>query len=327
MATIRDVARVAGVSVTTVSHVFSGRRKVAPATIQAVTEVAERLGYRPNGVARTLATGKSTTVGLHFEIGEDALLLNPFFSELLVGFAAASADYGFTFKLLPHDLDVNVDSASLMGALVVDPSPQNPWVPFLARRGSRIVTISRFLGETEVSSVDNDLGDGMHEVLDHLSEQGYHNLALISVRQRASYAVDIEAAFREGCDQRGLKGEVVFASDLSDRAARRVAIELLERRDPPTAIIGVIDHMALGVLHAAQEMGVAVPEALGVVGFNDTVLSRHAVPPLTTVRIEPEELAREALRLMHGFWLDPNCPDEEIRLPAQLVKRASTQRA
>lgn len=327
MATIKDVARVAGVSVTTVSHVFSGRRKVAPSTIETVRKVADRLGYSPSGTARSLATGKPTTVGLHFEMGQDALLLNPFFGELLKGLAAAAVDYGFTFQLLPRGVDAPIDPENMIGAVIVDPSPRNPWIPYLLDHNRRVVTIGRYLGDAEVSWVDSAIDQGMWAITEHLRVQGYRRLALISVHHRASYAVDLETAFRDSCDARQLKGEVSFATDLSDRASRRVAMELLERADRPDAIIGAIDHMALGVLHAAQELGFAVPTEVGVAGLDDTVLARHSNPPLTSVRVFPEDLGKEALRLMHRFWLDPSLPEQQQTLPTKLIVRTSSNRS
>lgn len=326
MATIKDVARAAGVSVTTVSHVFSGRRKVAPSTIETVRKVADRLGYSPSGTARSLATGKPTTVGLHFEMGQDALLLNPFFAELLRGLAAAAVDYGFTFQLLPRGVETPIDPETMIGAVIVDPSPRNPWLPYLMSHGRRVVTIGRYLGDFEVSWVDSEIGQGMWAMTGHLREQGYEKLALISVRHGASYTVDLETAFRDSCDEVGLRGEIAFATDLSDRTSRHVAMGLLQRPDRPDAIIGAIDHMALGVLHAAQELGYVVPGDVGVAGFDDTVLARHSVPPLTSVRVFPEDLGAEALRLMHRFWLDPSLPEEQKTLPTELIIRASSDR-
>ena len=326
MATIKDVAREAGVSTTTVSHVFSRKRQVATPTAEAVIAAARRLGYVPDAAARTLATGRSTIVGLQFEIGEDALLLNPFFGELLVGFAAASADFGFTFKLLSHDLVNPGQTASLVGTVVVDPTPDNPWIQYLSSRGARIVTIGRFLGGVETSWVDNSHHAAMLEVTRHLAEQDYRRPAMISVRHRMSYLSDIEAAFGQGCSEQGLRGELVYASDLSDSAARRTTLALLGRPDPPDAIVGAIDHMALGVIHAADELGVEVPRGLGVVGAGDTVLAQHAEPKLTTVKVEPAALASEAMRLIHEFWHAPELPDRRVTLPARLIVRESTSR-
>jgi DNA-binding LacI/PurR family transcriptional regulator len=326
--TIKDVAREAGVSVTTVSHVFSGRRKVAEKTAQRVLAVAGRLGYQPDAAARKLATGRSTTVGLFFEMSGEVLLLNPFFSELLVELSAAAAEFGFTFMLLPHDQDDArlIHAGSLAGAVIVDPTPENRWIPQLVREGTRVVTIGRYLGGVETSWVDNDHRAAMLAVVDHLADRGFQHLALLSVRHRISYLTDIEQAFSQACLTGSLAGELVYASDLSDRSARLVARELLQRTNAPDAIIGAIDHMALGVVHAAEELGLSVPHDLAVVGAGDTVLSRHSEPQLTTVQVEPRRLAREALGILRDFWHDPGAPDRNLLFPATLLVRASSDR-
>ena len=326
MATIKDVAREAGVSVTTVSHVYSGNRKVAEETSKKVLAAARRLDYSPDAAARRLATGRSTTIGLHFEMSEEALLLNPFFAQLLTGFAAASAEYGFTFTLLPPKPTNSFPVNSMGGAIMVDPTPDNEWVPFLKNQGCRVVTIGRYLGGVETSWVDNNHGEAILEVAKHLAKQGYSRPALLSVRHRMSYLADIEAAYQQGCVAEGLIGELVYATDLSDRSARLIARNLLQRPNPPDAIICAIDHMALGVSHAAEELGIAVPEELAVVGAGDTVLSQHARPQLTTVRVDPQALAEEALRLISEFWHDQTAPDRHVFLPAELIIRASSSR-
>jgi len=326
MTTIKDVANEAGVSVTTVSHVFSGKRKVAKRTAENVLAAAAKLGYAPDAAARKLATGRSTTVGLHFELGESALLLNPFFAQLLMGFAAASAERGFTFTLLPPEVTNSYPAGSMGGAIMVDPTPGNEWVPFLARQNCRVVTIGRYLGGVETSWVDNNHGEAMLEVTKHLAEQGYSRPVLLSVRHRMSYLADIEAAFQQGCLAKRLTAELVYTTDLSDRSARLTTRNLLQRPSPPDAVVCAIDHMALGVAHAAEELGITVPTELGVVGAGDTVLSRHASPKLTTVRVDPQALAREAIRLISDFWHNPTSPDQHIRLPSELIIRASSSR-
>lgn len=327
MATIRDVAREAGVSVTTVSHVFSGRRRVAEETGRRVREVAERLGYRPDAAARSLATGRSTTVGLYFQMSGEALLLNPLFSALLSGFSAEAAELGFTFMLLPESPEASPTGwKDLAGVVIVDPTPDNAWIPVLAREGVRVVTIGRYLGGIDLSWVDNEHRAGIADAVDHLVDQGYRNLVLLSVWERLSYIADIEQAFTEAVAGLDVEGRLVHADDFSDRAARRVTADLLSSPDPPDAVVAAIDHMAIGVLQAAEELGVAVPAELGVVGGSDTVLARHARPPLTSVRVFPEELAREALRLVNGFWHEAEAPDRQVLLPAKLVVRESTLR-
>lgn len=327
MTTIRDVAREAGVSVTTVSHVFSGRRKVAEETGHRVREVAERLGYHPDAAARKLATGRSTAVGLSFQMSGEALLLNPFFTSLLSGFSAEAAELGFTFTLLPERPDRSAaERSGLAGVVIVDPAPGNPWIPTLAREGVRVVTIGRSLGGIELSWVDNEHRRGILDAVNHLLDQGYRNLVLLSVWERLSYIADIEQAFNQAVTELDISGKLVYAEDFSDRAARRVAIDLLKGPDPPDAVIAAIDHMAIGVLQAAEEMDLRVPEDLGVVGEGDTVLAHHAHPPLTSVRVVPEELAREALRLLNGFWHEADTPDRQVMLPAELVIRKSTLR-
>lgn len=328
MPTIRDVAREAGVSVTTVSHVFSEKRQVAKATRDRVLEVASALGYSPDGAARALATGRSTTIGLHFQLRGEALLLNPFFSAFLSGLAATSAELGFAFMLLPDDPEEHPERSwgSLGGVIVVDPTPENPWVPKLVRDGTRVVTISRYLGGARTSWVDNDHQQAMRDIVRHLSEQGYQHVAFVSVKDRFSAMADMERAFGEAVVSAGVAGDLVYARDLSERATYELSLDLLNRGESPDAVVAAVDFQAVGVLQASKELGIKVPDHLGVVGGGDTVLAQHSKPPLTSVRGSPELLAREALKLLATFWNDPEAPDREILLPAELVVRESSMR-
>ena len=326
MVTIKDVAREAGVSVTTVSHVFSGKRKVASDTAESVVAAANILNYSPDYAARKLATGRSTTIGLQFEVSEDALLLNPVFAQMLMGFAQASAENGFNFALLPTQIHRAFGEGSMAGAIIVDPTPDNPWVPYLVRGGHRVVTMGRYLGGDATSYVDFNHDEVMLEIVKHLVEQGYSRPALLSVHLRLSFLADTESGFQQGCVAAGIPGELVYASDTSDRAAEFVARQLLTRENPPDVIIGAVDHMALGVLDAAEDLGISVPAELGVVGAGDTAVARESTPPLTSVSVDPEQLAREAIKLINEFWLDPGSPDRGVHLPAQLIVRESTER-
>jgi DNA-binding LacI/PurR family transcriptional regulator len=334
-ARIADVAREARVSITTVSHVLSGKRPVAAQTRQAVLEAARHLAYRPTVAARGLATGRTMALGLQFPMEGEHLLLNPYFPALLGSLSAAATQDGYSFVLLPahrsseFPLESLLDMQRLDAAILVDPSSTNDVLPLLRRYDVPVVTVGRYLGRLRTHWVDNDSGAAILLVLDHLAAQGYRRPALISLgHERYSYIADIEASYRARLESSGIEPLVVRAEDLSERAGYDAAVTLLTRTAPPDAIIAAVDRQAIGVLGAAEELGISVPDELGIVGEGDTVLSRNAHPPLTTIDPRASELGAQAIAVVQRILDGPPGPDRPVNIVVKtgLLIRESTTR-
>jgi DNA-binding LacI/PurR family transcriptional regulator len=332
MASIEEVAREAGVSITTVSHVFSGKRPVAPDTRRRVVAVAERLDYRPHRAARGLATGRTMTIGLHFPFEGDSLVLNPSFPELLEGLSAAAAEAGYGFLLIPASLEARfplelaLKEGRFDGVIVADPTQDNALIPALLRRGVPLVTTGgRYLGSPRVPWVDDDRRGGLVQLMAHLEGQGYRRPALLSIKGGFSSVQDVEETFEKELRARGGEVTVVRADSLSEEQAFVHALRLLSQSPPPDAIVAAVDRQALGVLRAARELGLRVPRDLGVAGGGDTALARHSHPPLTSIRVRPRVLGEAAIQSLLAIVERSIIPENRV-LPAELVARASTRR-
>lgn len=330
MAGIREVAQRAGVSITTVSHVFSGKRPVAEGTRRRVLRAARALQYRPNRTARGLATGRAMTIGLHFPFEGDSFVLNPYFPALLQGLSAAAAEAGYGFLLIPASLDHEfpleqlIRSRRLDGVIVTDPESSDPLIPKLLKWKVPVVTTGRFLPCPELPWVDNDHAGAVRELFDHLEEQEYERPALLSVRGGFSYIRDVEDTYVSEVRRRGMSAMILRAPDLSEEQGYSAAFRLLERRDPPDVIIAAVDRQAVGVLRAALELGVRVPDELGVAGEGDTVLARHSRPPLTSIRVRPSQLGAAAVTAL--LDLLEGGSTENVVVPGEVVVRRSTRR-
>lgn len=335
-ARIADVAREARVSITTVSHVLSGKRPVAAKTRQAVLEAASRLEYQPTVAARGLATGRTMAIGLQFPMEGEHLILNPYFPSLLGAMSAEATKHGYSFVLLPahrgteFPLENLLDTQRLDAAIVVDPSTANDVLPLLRRYGVPIVTVGRHLGRVRTHWVDNDHETTMARVVDHVLARGYTRPALMSLgHERFSYIDDIENGYRRRVEERGCQSMIVRGEDLTERAGYDAAVMLLTRRRRPDAIIAAVDRQAIGVLGAASDLGITVPGELGVVGEGDTVLARSARPPLTTVDPRASELGKAAFEVLVQVLEErPPISRPITRLvPAGLIERTSTERS
>jgi len=334
-ARIADVARAARVSITTVSHVLSGKRPVAAQTRKLVLDAAQRLAYRPTVAARGLATGRTMALGLQFPMEGEHLLLNPYFPLLLGSLSAAATQDGYSFVLLPahrsseFPLETLLDTQRLDAAILVDPSSTNDVLPLLRQYGVPVVTVGRYLGRLKTHWVDNDHAFAIGRVLDHLADQGYRRPAMISLgHERYSYIGDIERGYRAQMEEMKVEPMVVRAEDLGDRAGYDAAVALLTRSDRPDAIIAAVDRQAMGVLGAADDLGIRVPDELGIVGEGDTVLARNAHPPLTTIDPRAADLGSQAIAVVRRILDDRVSTDRLINLTVRtsLVIRASTAR-
>jgi DNA-binding LacI/PurR family transcriptional regulator len=323
LGSIYEVARAAGVSITTVSHVFSGKRPVADDTRRRVLDAARSLDYKPHPVAQGLARGHTMTIGLHFPFEGDSFVLNPYFPELLEGLSAAAAEAGYGFLLVPRPKTRRRRAVQngLDGIIVADPMADDAYVRALVHEDVPVVTTGRYLGSNPPPWIDNDHRAGIYKTLDHLAAQGYRRPALLSIEGKFSYIEDIEGAFRDY----DASLPIVRAADLSEEQAHGLAIKLLESTHAPDAIVAAVDRQAVGVLRAARDLGVRVPEELGVSGEGDTVLARHSHPALTSVRVGARRLGQHAVEVLLQLLNGVQQVESRV-LPADLVVRESTLR-
>ncbi len=327
--TIFEVAEAAGVSITTVSHVFSGKRKVHEGTRLRVLETSERLGYRPRTAAQALATGRSMTLGLQITLSGHELVLNPYFASLLPAMSLAAIDLGYSFLFVPPNpsseefveplLDGGID-----GGVVVDPVGDDRFVTSLLAAGRPFASIGRLLETQHEHWVDNDHLAVVDHVLDHLQKQGYEQALLLTIPTKVSYVADYTAAFAR---HPGGSERIVVARDLSEQAAVEAVAPLLAGPERPDAVLCIHDQLALGVLRAAAEAGIQVPDDLGVVGVTDSVLASHASPPLSSVRVFPEQAGRLVVELVDELARGGAGGGAPRVVPTRLVARASTARS
>ena len=320
-ATIFEVASQAGVSITTVSHVFSGKRHVSEETRRRVHAVADRLGYRPRASARGLATGRSMTIALQHSLSSPEFALNPFFAAMLTSMSEAAISSGYSFIFVPADPPAEVFVTPLIaerrvdGAILIDPVPGDAFVDAVIALEMPAVSLGRVEGHPEKLSVDHDHGRALREVLDHLRVQGYRRPAMLSLAAEMSYVADMDAAFEQLAPA---GAPVLSAAEFSERSGYELAQELLEGPDRPDAIFCVNDILAAGAARAAADQGVAIPRELGIVGVGDSVRAREAAIPLTSLRVFPERAGTLLLELIEVLLASGEQPEPPDPLPTEL---------
>jgi LacI family transcriptional regulator len=335
--TIRELARLSGVSIGTVSRALNGYADVRPETRERIIRLAEELDYTPSASARTLVTQRSHVVGVFLDTGEGHPdLQHPFFHEVLVGvqetagaqgfdlllFSAISPGNGYgTHSYVKRCRHHNVDGVVLMG---VDHNDEE--VRRLTASTIPCVGVDVELEGRHTGYVTSDNVAGGELAVAHLAAQGHRRIAVIHGPVDTLAGLDRLKGYRQGLGAAGLayRDEYVRDGDFYVESGHRAAASLLALPEPPTAIVAASDLMAVGALRAATEAGLAVPGDLSVVGFDDILLAAHLQPGLTTLRQDKAGLGAAAARaLMQRIDATGTAP-VATTLPVELVARGTT---
>ncbi|WP_144493699.1 catabolite control protein A [Bacillus pumilus] len=329
--TIYDVAREANVSMATVSRVVNGNPNVKPTTRKKVLEAIDRLGYRPNAVARGLASKKTTTVGV---IIPD--ISSIFYSELARGIEDIATMYKYNIILSNSDqntdkelhllntmLGKQVDGIVFMGGNITD-----VLVEEFKRSPVPIVLAASVEEQAQTPSVNINYEQAIYDSVQLLVEKGHKRIAFVSgpmsepinsMRKLAGYKRALEEAGIAFDDALVAEGDYSYDSGIESLA------HLLEQSDKPTAVIAATDEMALGVIHGAQDRSVSIPEDLEVIGFDNTRLSLMVRPQLTTVVQPTYDIGAVAMRLLTKLMNKEQVDDQIVELPHRIEERQSTK--
>ncbi|MPV36915.1 LacI family DNA-binding transcriptional regulator [Georgenia subflava] len=319
--TVRSVAQEAGVSVATVSRVMAGAANVSAERREQVLTAAQRLGYQPNQMARSLATGSSRSVGVVVPN-----LSNPYFYDVIRGLGRASAAGGYRMVVSDSmedpaaERDLVEDLLRFVDALVlVAPRQARAQLDALAATAKPAVTLigPHAAGPLPDATVDNR--GGMLALYQHLAELGHRRVVYLGGPAAALQNTIRQEAALEAADL-GLEVVVVPAGGTIE--AGRDATDAALAHEP-TAIAGYNDLVALGALHRLGQRGVRVPEDVSVTGFDDIAFSGFSSPALTTVATPREELGRLGWELLHER-MTGRPSRSPAPLSAELVVRAST---
>ncbi|GAA0440368.1 MAG: catabolite control protein A [Bacillota bacterium] len=328
--TIYDVAREANVSMATVSRVVNGNPNVKPTTRKKVLATIERLGYRPNAVARGLASKKTTTVGA---IIPD--ISSIFFAELARGIEDIATMYKYNMILSNSDqnkdkelqlintmLEKQVDGIIFMGGNITEEHVQQ-----FKSSSVPVVLAATYDDNHEIPSVNIDYEEAAYEATKFLIEQGNDIPAFVSGLEDThinqlkykGYARALNEASHSVNESLVIKGDYSYSSGIE------AVHQLLEQDQKPTAIFVASDEMALGVIHGAQDKGYRVPEDIEVFGFDNTRLATMVRPTLSTIVQPMYDIGAVAMRLLTKYMNKEEVQDKKVVLPHRIEKRSSTK--
>ncbi|MFT4122135.1 LacI family DNA-binding transcriptional regulator [Bradyrhizobium sp.] len=327
---IRDVAEAAGVSITTVSHVLNEKGRASEETKKLVLEAVERVGYRPDPAARSLRTGDTGVLGIVFRPSDaisGSMNGTEFHIRVAGGAATAAISHGYGLLHMPSPLATARRAFPIDGCIVVSPTKQDPVLTELLKRKIPVVTIDPEHGSNRTSGlVARDDVSGMRALLDHLESTGARRLLFLSGKDRNSWLVESEEAFKAWAQSHGIAAVIEHVSETSGaEGAREQAVAALRTKPRPDAIVAATSRFATGIIDAARSLGIAVPSELRVAALSDSELARGHETPITALDLHGDRAGRDGVEVLIAL-LQGKVPVEHAAVIPSLRIRASTLR-
>jgi LacI family transcriptional regulator len=327
--TITDVAREAGVSVSTVSRVLNGKPEVAPATVAAVEQTIKRLGYVANRSARCLAGARARAIGLLIPTFTDyAIEIMRGVSEILSDSLHDMILYSFDHlrgEGQTRSYTTMLSRSPVDGLIVVLPAYMDGNFLAAYQRERPIVLIDDKSVNVDYPTVGAANVDGALQATRYLLALGHHRIGFITGDRRLSASGERIDGYCQALRDAhvAIDPALIVEGDYIQRGGYQAAMELLALPEPPTAIFASNDEEALGAMDAVQELGLRIPEDISVVGFDDVPAAARARPPLTTVHQPLTRMGRAAVEMLLDLLDGRPLSNKLVLLPTPLVVRES----
>jgi len=330
MATIRDVAKRAGVAPITVSRVINNSGYVSRETRERVEAAVAELGYVPNILARSLRSRRTNTLAL---VLTD--ITNPFWTTVARGVEDAASEGGFHVILCNTDESETEQEEYLtvllqkqVDGVLLAPARSTPEpVEFIQRQGVPVVVLDRRVPHAQVDVVRGDSEGGACQLIQHLLSLGHRRIAMLSGPQCVSTAVDRVTGYRQALADAGLdtSAELVYYGEFTQASGYEMAQQMLTVTPRPTALFAANNFIAIGALRALRDAGLQVPEDIALVAFDD-ISSGLVIEPFLTVAAQPAyemgQRATELLLARLSGQAPPKC--QKIVLPTEIIVRRSS---
>ena len=334
MPTIKDVARILKISITTVSRALDGYDDVSAETRQRVLETARQMGYTPNRAARQLRRQRSETIGYILPT-EKPQFADAFYSEFIAGLGdmAAARNFDLLVSAAPPDsaaeraLYERWAQGGKVDGIVLNRIRLQDWrVQYLTTQKIPFVTLERSLLPVEFIGIEANAAQGFLELIAHLANQGHSRIAYIGASPELKIDHDRYHGYLSGLEAASitLNPALVARANLTPEGGYQAAGQLLRLENAPTAIVCVNDLTAIGAMHAAHERGLKVGRDIAIAGFDGVADSAHTQPPLTTLDQPVYDIARQLVTMLLALINGEPLVERQVKIEPKLIIREST---
>lgn len=325
MTTMADVAKVAGVSVTTVSHVVNKTRRVNLETVAAVEAAIAAIGYIPDQVARSIRTGGTRTIGCAI-----SAMSNPYFADVVHGVERAAARAGYSLLLTDtHDEPEGQTRAIAtllsrrVDAIILAPSHDpSPLISQVRQRNLPIVLVDRFF-DAPVDQVGSENIEPTAQLVDHLASLSHRRIGMVTGRDGVGTTVERLEGFRLGLRRNKLRAAPDLIASGADLQANNVVRRFLSKPNPPTALVVGSNRMTIGTMRALRDKNLLVPDDIALVVFDDFEWADLFHPRLTAIAQSSAEMGERAVDMALSRLANPELAPRKERLPGVFVHRES----
>lgn len=332
MTTIKDIAKKAGVSVTTVSKVINNYSDVSERTKAKVISIMKAENYQPSAVARSLTTNRSYSIGVFFTDHLNTGLRHPFFREVIYGLEKTLNENGYDLIFFAHPKwgdsysyvekckNRHVDGTILMGMFKDDPNLTS----LISAKIATVFVDLDIVGEN-ASYVISDNIQGASLAVKYLHQLGHEKIGMIMGQTITTPAQDRLIGFQNTLAQLDLESvtEWIIEGEFSELGGYQSMKKILELSKKPTAIFSHSDKMAIGAMKAVEEAGYQVPADFSIIGFDDIEISRYVRPTLTTIQQDKFSLGQRAAEMLLMMINNPEKDYPPVVLPTKLIARDS----
>lgn len=329
--TIKDIAKRAGVSPSTVSRVISGSSRISSDTQKKVRAIMEDMNYRPNLLARSLVNRTTNAVGVFSALSAEESMKHPFFAEALRGIGTTAAHHGLHLLLgtsASQEDDGRVVremmfSGMIEGMILLSTLRDDPVAELLHRHSFPFVVIGHPCHGENYNRVDSDNEKAGRMVTEYLLKNGHRRICYLGADDSLSVTAKRQAGFEAALSDAGIPvtSDIFLKNPLS--AGEDMLPALLHKSGGPTAVVAQDDALAIWLMGALQKAGRHVPEDVSIISFNNAAISAYTSPPLTTVEVHPYTLGEQAMALLYRLLKEPDTKPQWVEVPVKLMERGS----
>lgn len=332
--TIKDVAKVARVSPSTVSRVIADNPRISEETKKRVREAMIELGYHPNFQARSLAVKSTQSIGIIMPNSATKVLENPFFPEVLRGISQVAREdrYGIylstgaTQEEIFEEVVQMVQGRRVDGIILLYSKTNDTVMNYLLEEDFPFTVIGRPYNNAErITHVDNDNIYATKQVTKYLIDKGHKRITFIGLNPEVVFTIDRMEGYKQALQEAGIPFNeqlVVQESSLKEGGVE-AAKEFLLANEPPTALVVTDDFVAIELMSYAESINIRVPEDISIISFNNIMLTNHMRPPLTSVDIDIFQLGLEAASCLIEKIKNPTILPKRLTIPATMIERKS----